>query len=47
VLFIWSGFWFGRLEFVQKHFGIVEIVIILISVLPIVVEVLRARRKTA
>ena len=44
-LFIFGGFWFGRLEFVQKHFGIVELAIIFLSILPMVIEFLRARRK--
>jgi membrane-associated protein len=45
VLFVLGGFWFGRLEFVQKHFGLVELAIIILSVLPMVIEFLRARRK--
>jgi len=45
VLFILGGFWFGRLEFVQKNFGLVELVIIILSVMPMVIEFLRARRK--
>jgi membrane-associated protein len=44
VLFVLGGFWFGRLEFVQKNFGLVELVIIILSVMPMVIEVLRARR---
>ena len=45
VLFILGGFWFGRLEFVQKNFGLVELAIIILSILPMVIEFLRARRK--
>ena len=45
VAFIVGGVWFGQLDFVKKHFGIVELVIILISVLPMVIEFLRARRE--
>jgi membrane-associated protein len=45
VLFILGGFWFGRLEFVQKNFGLVELAIIILSVMPMVIEFLRARRK--
>jgi membrane-associated protein len=46
-LLMWGGYWFGRLEFVQKHFGAVELAIIVISVLPMVVEYLRYRRDAA
>ena len=46
-LLMGGGFWFGRMKFVQEHFAVVEIVIILISVLPIAVELIRARRKKA
>ncbi|MEI6084866.1 MAG: DedA family protein [Verrucomicrobiota bacterium] len=45
VLFILGGYWFGQLEFVQKHFGLVELAIIILSILPMVIEFLRARRK--
>jgi membrane-associated protein len=46
-LFLFGGFWFGNLEFVQKNFSLVVMAIILISVLPIVVEFIRARRSPA
>jgi len=39
------GYWFGQLEFVKTHFGIVELAIIFISVLPMVIEFLRHRGK--
>ncbi len=45
--FIWVGYYFGNLPVVKDNFGIVVGAIILISVLPIVVEVLRARRVKA
>ncbi len=45
VLFVLGGFWFGRLEFVQRNFGFVELAIIVLSVLPMVIEFLRARRE--
>jgi len=44
VAFVLGGYWFGRLDFVKNHFGIVELAIIIISVLPMVIEFLRARR---
>jgi membrane-associated protein len=45
VIFVLGGYWFGQLEFVKQNFGLVELMIIVISVLPMVIEVLRARRE--
>jgi len=43
-----SGFFFGNIEFVKKNFSMVIIGVVLISILPIVVEmVLRKFRKAA
>ena len=44
-LLLFGGYWFGQLEFVKAHFGIVELAIIFISVLPMVIEYLRHRKK--
>jgi len=44
-LLTFGGYWFGQLEFVKAHFGIVELAIIFISVLPMVIEYLRHRKK--
>lgn len=44
-LFIWVGYYFGNLPFVRNNFGLVIGMIILISVMPMVIEVLRARRE--
>jgi membrane-associated protein len=44
-LLLFGGYWFGQLNFVKNHFGIVELAIIIISVLPMVIEFLRARKK--
>ena len=44
-ILLFGGYWFGQLDFVKKHFGIVELAIIIISVLPMVIEFLRARKK--
>ncbi len=38
------GYFFGNLPFVKRNFGLVIIAIIIISVLPAVIEVLRARK---
>jgi membrane-associated protein len=43
--FIFGGYWFGNIEFVKKNFSLVVVAIILISVMPMVVEYLRARRE--
>ena len=42
---IGAGYVFGRNEFVKKNFELVIIMIILISVLPMVFEVIKARRE--
>ncbi len=44
-LFIWVGYYFGNLPIVKNNFGIVIGAIILISVMPMVIEVWRARRE--
>ena len=44
-LFLLGGYYFGGLPVVKERFSIVILVIILISVLPIVVEFLRARSR--
>jgi len=44
-IFILGGVWFGGLEFVKNHFALVELVIVILSIMPGVIEFLRARRK--
>jgi membrane-associated protein len=44
-LLLFGGFWFGGLKFVKEHFAIVELAIIILSVMPMVIEFLRARQK--
>jgi membrane-associated protein len=46
LLFLLGGWWFGGREIVQKNFKLVILAIIVISVLPAVVEYLRARIKS-
>ena len=46
-LFIFGGYWFGNQEFVKKNFSLVVLAIIIISVMPMVVEFIRARRSRA
>jgi membrane-associated protein len=42
-LFLWMGYFFGHLPFVQNNFSLIVIAIILISVLPAVYEFVKAR----
>ena len=44
-LFTYGGYFFGGAEIVQKNFKLVILAIIIISILPAVFEVLRARRE--
>lgn len=44
VLFSYIGYFFANTEFVKKNLGLVLIAIIVISVLPAVIEVIRAKR---
>jgi membrane-associated protein len=46
-LFIWAGYFFGNLPAVRHNFTLVIMGIIVISVLPMVFEFLRARRETS
>jgi len=44
-LFIYGGYFFGNLPFVRRHFTVVIVAIIIISVIPAVIEFLRHRRQ--
>jgi len=46
-LFTWGGYFFGTLPFVQQNFTLVVLAIIMISVMPAVVEVIKERARTA
>ena len=43
-LFVFAGYFFGNIPAVEKNFTLVVMAIILLSILPPIVEVLRARR---
>lgn len=45
VLLVSFGFWFGNVAWVKQHFGIVTIVIIAISLMPLLIEFVRHRLK--
>ena len=42
-LFVYGGYFFGNLEFVQQNFPLVVAAIIILSVMPMVIEVIRDR----
>jgi membrane-associated protein len=44
-LFLFGGYFFGNLKFVQNNFSLVVIAIVLISLLPAVIEVIKARKE--
>jgi membrane-associated protein len=46
-LFLWGGYLFGNIPVVKQNFGIVTIVIILVSLLPLVVTFFRSRTSAA
>jgi membrane-associated protein len=45
-LFVYLGFFFGELEFVQKNLSVLVIAIIFVSLLPAIVEILRHRKRS-
>lgn len=47
VLFVGAGFFFGNLPVVQKNFTLVVLGIVAVSVVPVILEVLAARREAA
>ena len=46
-LFVYGGYFFSELPFVKKNFSIVILAIIILSVMPIVIEFIRARSAAA
>ncbi|RLT21296.1 MAG: DedA family protein [Chloroflexi bacterium] len=46
-LFIWAGYFFGNLPFVQDNFELVALAIVVLSVVPMIYEWIQSRRKHA
>ncbi|MCX5646865.1 MAG: DedA family protein [Phycisphaerae bacterium] len=44
-LFVFGGYFFGNIPVVRKNFGLVIIAIIIVSILPAVIEILKERRR--
>ena len=46
-LFIWAGYFFGNLPFVQDNFELVALAIVVLSIVPVIYEWMQSRRKHA
>jgi membrane-associated protein len=46
-LFLFGGYFFGNIAFIKEHFSLVVIAIVVISFIPAVVEVIKARKQPA
>ena len=46
-LFTFTGYFFGNIPFIRDHFSVVIIAIVLISVVPMVLEALKAQRESS
>jgi membrane-associated protein len=46
MLFVWGGYLFGNIPIVKNNFGIVTILIVVVSVLPVVIAMLRRPSRT-
>ncbi len=44
LIFVWGGFLFGNIPIIKNNFGIVTILIIIVSVMPVVIAMFRRRR---
>ncbi len=45
-LFTFVGYFFGNIPFIRQHFSLVVMAIVLISIVPMVVEAIKARRES-
>jgi membrane-associated protein len=46
LLFLWGGYLFGNVPVVKRNFGLVTILIIVVSLIPLALGFLRRRRQT-
>lgn len=46
-LFLFGGFWFGNIPIIKNNFAIVTLIIIFLSILPMIIEIIKARAKKA
>jgi len=46
LLFVWGGYLFGNIPFVKRNFGLVMIAIIVVSLIPLAVTLLRRPQRT-
>ena len=44
-LFTFAGYFFGNIPFIRQHFSLVVIAIVLISIVPMVIEAVKAQRE--
>ena len=47
MLFVWGGYLFGNIPLVKQNFGIVTILIVLVSLIPLLVSFIRSRPSAA
>ncbi len=45
-LFTFAGYFFGNIQFIRDHFSLVVIAIVLISIVPMVIEAVKAKRES-
>ena len=45
-LFTFAGYFFGNIPFIREHFSLVVLAIVLISIVPMVVEAIKAQRES-
>ena len=44
LIFVWGGYLFGNIPIIKDNFGIVTVLIIIVSVLPVIIAMFRRRR---
>ena len=43
--FLWGGFYFGNIQFIQENFSLVILIIIVLSFIPMVLEFMKHRKR--